>query len=228
MKILLCTEVEDQFSSYMDGSLSGVAMADIQEHLRHCRSCSASFTAWQTTLQSLACLGPAKAPPTLGLQLRVAISRQHSRTWSARWEQICLRWDNTFGPLAVRASAGFASAVLLCGTLALLIGTLATPEPAIARSEPVAPAIPPRFLYVSQPNGFSPSLTMNGSAVVRVYVDATGHVYDYRVLSGANSQANRSAIADEMLWSVFAPAQAFGEPVQGSLILSLTGVSVSG
>jgi anti-sigma factor RsiW len=209
MKILLCTEVEEQFSSYMDGSLSGVAMAEIQEHMRHCRGCTASFAAWQATLQSLACVGQAKMPPTLSLQLRVAISRQRSRTWSTRLEMLKLRWDNTIGPFA-------------------MVGTLANPELAAARSEPAVPATPPRFLYVSQPDGFSPSLTMNGSAVVRVYVDASGHVYDYRVLSGSLDQANRSAIADEMLWSVFAPAQAFGEPVQGSLILSLGGVSVAG
>ena len=210
MKILLCTEVEDQFSHYMDGSLSGVAMAEMQEHIRHCRECALSFTAWQATIQSLNCLGPAKVPPTLGLQLRVAISRQRSHTWGARMEQLRLRWENTLGPFAMRASAGFATAVLMVGTLALLIGTLAAPEPAAARSEPEVAATPPRFLYVSQPDGFSPSLTMNGSAVVRVYVDASGHVYDYRVLSGAVNQANRSAIADEMLWSVFAPARAFG------------------
>jgi anti-sigma factor RsiW len=218
MKILLCTEVEEQFSSYMDGSLSGVAMAEIQEHMRHCRGCTASFAAWQATLQSLACVGQAKMPPTLSLQLRVAISRQRSRTWSTRLEMLKLRWDNTIGPFAM----------LMVGTLGLLVGTLANPELAAARSEPAVPATPPRFLYVSQPDGFSPSLTMNGSAVVRVYVDASGHVYDYRVLSGSLDQANRSAIADEMLWSVFAPAQAFGEPVQGSLILSLGGVSVAG
>ncbi len=228
MKILLCTEVEDQFSNYMDGSLSGVAMAEMQEHMRHCHGCTGSFVAWQGTIRSLASLGQVKAPPTLGLQLRVAISRQRSRTWSARLEMLRLRWDNTIGPFAMRVSAGFATAVLMAGTLALLVGTLANPEPAAARSEPAIPATPPRFLYVSQPDGFSPSLTMNGSAVIRVYVDASGHVYDYHVLSGALDPANRSAIADEMLWSVFAPAQAFGEPVQGSLILSLSGVSVAG
>jgi anti-sigma factor RsiW len=228
MRILLCTEVEDQFSSYMDGSLSGAAMVELQEHMRHCRECTASFAAWQATLRSLSCLGPAKVPPMLGLQLRVAISRERSRTWSGRLELLRLRWENTIGPFAMRASAGLATAVLMVGTFALLVGTLAAPQPAAARSQPAIPATPPRFLYVSQPQGFSPSLTMNGSAVLRVYVDASGHVYDYRVISGSVTAANRAAIADEMLWSVFEPAQAFGESVQGSLLLSLSGVSVSG
>ena len=115
MKILLCTEVEDQFSSYMDGSLSGAAMVEIQEHMRHCRGCTGSFASWQATLQSLACLGQAKAPPMLGLRLRVAISRERSRTWSGRLELLRLRWQNTLGPFAVRASAGFATAVLMGG-----------------------------------------------------------------------------------------------------------------
>ena len=35
MNLLLCSEAEAQFSDYIDGTLTGRAMADVHEHLRH-------------------------------------------------------------------------------------------------------------------------------------------------------------------------------------------------
>ena len=226
--ILLCSEVEEQFSSYLDGTLSGVAMANVQEHLAHCAGCRENFAAWRLTVSALGTLAPLKAPSGLSLQLRVALSQEKARTPWALLDRWKVRWHNTFAPLAVQASAGFASAVLLVGTMLLLVGTLAAPEPASARDEPIGMALPPRLLYTSMPEGSSPIGLLNGSVVVRVFVDASGRVYDYRVISGVADARSRSALADEMLWSVFEPAQVFGEPVRGSVVLSLAGVSVPG
>ena len=228
MTILLCTEAEDQFSNYLDGTLSGVAMADVGEHLRHCAQCSRSFAAWQGTLRALAELGPSKPPPSLALQLRVALSQEKARTAGTRLDRLKVRWQNTVAPLAVQASAGLASATLMLGTVLLLVGTFAAPEPAAARDEPIGMATAPRLLYASLPDGSNPSSALNGSVVVRVFVDASGRVYDYRVISGLADARSRDALADEMMWSVFEPARVFGEPVRGSTILSLAGVSVPG
>ncbi len=228
MTILLCTEAEDRFSSYLDGTLSGVAMADVREHLVHCAQCSKSFAQWRGTLAALSWIGAAKAPPSLPLQLRVAISQEKARTAGTLLRRLRVRWQNTLAPLLVQASAGFASAVLLLGTVLLLVGTFATPEPADARDQPIGMASPPRLLYTALPDGSNPTGTLNGSVVVRVFVDADGRVYDYRVISGVADPRSRSALASEMMWSVFEPAHVFGQPVSGSVILSLAGVSVPG
>ena len=228
MTILLCTETESQFSNYLDGTLTGLAMADVQEHLAHCAQCSRSFAQWRGTLAALTQLGPVKPPPSLSLRLRVAISQEKARTTGSLLKRLRIRWQNTMAPLAVQASAGFASAVLLLGTVLLLVGTLAVPEPADARDQPIGMAAPPRLLYAALPDGSNPVATLNGSVVVRVFVDAAGRVYDYRVISGVADARSRSALANEMMWSVFEPAHVFGEPVRGSLILSLAGVSVPG
>ena len=228
MRILLCTEVEEQFSSYLDGTQPGTAMVEVQEHMRHCAACTRSFAEWRGTLSALAELGTAKIPPSLSLQLRVALSHEKRRTPAARIERLKVAWDNTFAPLMVQLSAGFASSVLLLGTMLLLIGTFATPENAAARDQPMRVTSPPRLLYVSLPDGSNPSSTLNGSVVVRVFVDSTGRVYDYHVISGAADPDSRTAVADDMTWSVFEPAHAFGDPVRGSVILSLVGVSVPG
>ncbi len=228
MKILLCTEVEEQFSSYMDGTLSGIEMVDVQEHMRHCKACTRSFAHWRGTLSALEELGPAKMPPSLSLRLRVALSHEKARTPAARLERLRVSWDNTFAPLMVQLSAGFASSVLLLGTVLLLVGTFVTPEQAAARDQPMQVTSPPRLLYVSLPDGSSPVATINGSVIVRVFVDDHGRVYDYHLISGAIDTGSRVALANEMMWSVFEPAYAFGDPVRGSVILSLAGISVPG
>lgn len=226
--ILLCTEAEDQFSSYLDGTLSGVAMADMQEHFRHCKPCAKAFSQWRGTLAALAQLGTVKPPPDLSLRLRILLSQETARSMGGPLSRWKARWQNTVAPLAVQASAGFASAVLLLGTLLLLVGTFAAPEQAAARDEPIGMASVPRLLYASLPDGTNPADTLNGSIIVRVFVDASGRVYDYRVLSGLADARSQVALASEMMWSVFAPARVFGEPVRGSVVLSLAGVSVPG
>lgn len=226
--ILLCSEAEDQFSEYLDGTLSGVAMADVQEHLRHCAACTRSFAAWRGTLVALGGLGAAKPPAELSLKLRVAISQEKARTAGTWLERLRVRWDNTVAPLAVQAGAGLASTVLLLGTVGLLVGTFATPEPAAARDEPIGMATPPRLLYSTPPDGAGVASSLDGSVVVRVFVDARGRVYDYHVISGVADATSREALANEMMWSVWEPARVFGSPVRGSAVVSLAGVSVPG
>ena len=228
MTLLLCTEAEDQFSAYLDGTLSGVAMADVREHLAHCPACSRSFAGSRATLAALAALPPLKPPPALALRLRVAVSQEKARTVASTIETLKLRWRNTVAPLAVQFSAGLLSAALLLGTVMLLVGTFAAPEQAAARDEPIGMATPPRLLFAAPPDRSSLEAPLNGSVVLRVFVDAEGRVYDYRVISGTADPRSQAALANEMLWSVFAPARVFGEPVRGSVILSLAGVSVPG
>ncbi len=228
MSILLCTEAEERFSPYLDGALSGVEMAEVREHLEHCPLCHESFTHWRETVSTLSRLRPLKAPPSLQLRLRVALSQESARTAGNLLGRLGVRWRNTVAPLAVQASAGFASAVLLLGTVLLLVGTLAAPEPASARDEPIGMALPPRFLYTAAPGGSGPSATLDGSVVVRVFVDSEGRVYDFRVLSGVADARSRAALTTNLMWSVFEPARVFGEPVRGSVILSVAGVSVPG
>ena len=228
MNLLICSEAEAQFSAYLDGTLSGVAMADVQEHLRHCGDCTEAFAQWRGTLGVLSQLRPLKPPPSLALQLRVAVSREKANTPASWLRRAKLRWENTIAPLAVQASAGLASAVLLLGTVGLLVGTFAAPEPAAARDEPIGMATPPRLLYTTLPDGSNPATAINGSMVIRVFVNAMGRVYDYRVISGTMDSRSREALADEMMWSVFEPARVFNQPVRGSVIVSLAGVSVPG
>jgi hypothetical protein len=53
-------------------------------------------------------------------------------------------------------------------------------------------------------------------------------VYDYKIVSGSSDIKTRSQLENALLFSVFAPAQVFGQPVRGTVVLSFSGVSVRG
>jgi len=226
-------------------------MQQVAAHLDRCSACSDDFAAWRRTQQMLADLGPAKAPPDLALRLRVALSQEHSRTTRqslAKWQ---VRWQNTWAPFLLRASAGFASAVLLIGSVALLIGAFASPETVEARDEPSSAAISPRFLY-SMTESNAPQSSIGGTiggtrhsagkgkdtveavdastnqVVVEAYVNDEGRVYDYRIISGPDTPSTRAQVENLLLFSVFEPARVFGEPVRGVAVVSFSGISVQG
>ena len=223
-----CSSIRDQFSSYLDGAITGVAMQSVAAHLESCAPCGTDFAAWRATQLLLAGLGPAKPPADLALRLRVAISQERAHTARrslARWQ---VRWQNTVAPLLLQASAGLASAVLLIGTVTLLVGTFAAPEPLQASDAPPATASSPRFLYSTFENTDGAMARRGDSLIIEAYVDDEGRVYDFRILSGPDDPRIRAQIENMLLFSVFEPARVFGQPVKGLAVLSFSGVSVRG
>jgi anti-sigma factor RsiW len=244
-----CKTIRERFSAYLDGALTGVAMQQTAAHLESCAECEREFSGWRAMQAALAKLGPAKAPADLALRLRVTLSQEQTRTTRqslARWQ---VRWHNTMAPFLLRASAGFASAVLLLGTAAVLIGAFASPEPVEARDASADAATSPRFLYSllasstpetdeaqavkphqSNSRGVARTATVQdaNAVVVEAYVNSAGRVYDYRIISGPNDAASRAQVENLLLFSVFEPARVFGEPVRGVAVLSFSGVSVQG
>lgn len=242
-----CDSIRERFSAYLDGDLTGVAMRETAAHLELCAECHSEFAGWRAMQSALGELGPTKAPADLALRLRVAISQEHARAPRqvlARWQ---VRWQNTVAPFLLRASAGVASAVLLLGTAAVLVGAFATPQPVEARDVPASAVTSPRFLYSaptsSTPGTYDPetagprdvstrvpagTVERASPVVVEAYVNREGRVYDYRIISGPDTPESRAQIENLLLFSVFEPAHVFGEPVRGIAVLYFSGISVHG
>jgi anti-sigma factor RsiW len=219
-----CTHYREQFSEYLDGAVSGAAMQAIAAHLEVCSGCSADFAQWRKSQALVSSIGSAKAPENLGLRLRVALSQESANTAREKLERGRVRWQNTFRPLIWQISAGFASTVALIGGVALMIGMFGT-EPLLARDEPLPGASSPRFLY--SPFRFAPDEAVadgNSPVVVEAFVNGEGRVYDYKIISGSTDTKTRSQLEDTLLWSVFAPAQVFGQPARGTVLLSFSEV----
>ncbi len=224
-----CSNMQAKFTEYLDGRLTGREMQRVAAHLDRCRECAAEWTAMRQMQSSLAGLGPVPEPEDLLLRIRVAVSRERARKRQGAFHAWNLAWKNTVGPFLLQASAGFASAVLLMGTVIVLVTMFTRPESARANAdEPLGMATGPHLLYLSPGAGSNQIGTVSGPVVVEAYVNGAGQVYDYRIVSGPTDSATRAEVEDMLLWSVFEPARRFGRPVRGLAVLSFSGVSVRG
>jgi hypothetical protein len=213
----------------MDDRLNGREMQFIAAHLEDCRACSREWSSLRQVQASLASLGPAPEPADLPLRIRVAISRERARSRQSIFTGWNLAWRNTLGPFLLQASAGFASAVLIMGSVIVLATMFTQPEIAHAsKDEPLGNATAPRLLYLSSAVGNNEIESFSNPVVVEAYINGAGRVYDYRIVSGPTDAATRSQIENLLLFSVFEPARFFGQPVRGLAVLSFSGVSVRG
>ena len=224
-----CSSIQTGFSDYLDSRLSGREMQQMAAHLEVCAGCKREWESLRRTQASLAMLGPVPEPPDLLLRIRVAVSQERARNRRHPFEGLSLAWQNTVGPFLLQASAGFASAVLLLGTVIVLVGMFTQPQAAqAAKDEPLGMATAPRLMYLSSGDGSDDINTIPGPVVVEAYVNDAGEVYDYRIVSGPNDEATRSEVENLLVGSKFEPARFFGQPVRGLAVLSFAGVSVRG
>ena len=224
-----CNKVLARLTDYLDGRMTGLEMQKIDAHLAACAGCAREWEAQGALQASLASLGPVPGPPDLPLRIRVALSQERARGRRNIFVAWDLAWKNTVGPFLLQAGAGFASATLLLGTVVLLITVFAKPEAALATpDEPLGNATAPRLLYFSNAQGGNQMDAIDGPVLVEVYVNDAGEVYDYRILSGPVDDATRTQVENLLLFSRFAPARFFGQPVRGLAVLSFSGVSVRG
>jgi hypothetical protein len=121
------------------------------------------------------------------------------------------------------ATAGLVTAIVFFG---LLIGFFALPPSVSASSDvPTLLYTPPEFAG----SQFSLGSVNADSIVVEADVDESGHVQDFRVISAPpNSDEAIREINNVMLFTVFRPATAFGQPTSGSVVLSFSKINVKG
>ena len=227
--IMLCPEVSERFSLYLDGAVSGHEMLAIASHLETCLNCQKQFRSLQAVQQSLASLGAIRPPADLGTRLRVAISHERVRTRTSVIERLQesfhLRWQNALRPLVLQVSAGLAGAVVLVGGVVFLLGLVAVPEPVMANDEPLGALTTPHYIYsVERPRPIIAS--HDSTIIVDALINDHGEVYDYTIVSGPEDEATRRQITSQLLESVFEPARAFGAPTRGRVVLTFSGVSV--
>jgi len=215
-----CPAIRSQFSEYLDGAVSGAEMHSIAAHLQSCDPCAAEFAESRHLQSLLSGIGPAKAPADLGLRLRVAISQERARTTRRRLDRWQVYWDNSLAPVLARGAAGLASAAILLGALALMVGTVAAP-PTVAANETAAESTStPRFLYTV--GSTDSSSAFRRPVVVEAEVSKSGRVYAYRILSGPQSRAVREQLDNFLLMSHFTPALFYGIPVPSRAVLSFS------
>jgi hypothetical protein len=170
---------------------------------------------------------PARTPPAaLTTSLRVLASRERQRThrgWSeafSAWTGRTRLWiDNLMRPLAVPFAGGVLSAVALFGiwlvptyplraTNNFDIPTTLTTDPTVKRLN-------------------SEGLSSKDVIVIDVFVDDSGHMIDYKVVSGVlKDAALRRRLENILVFTDFFPATEFGRPKAGRTRLSVVSSSI--
>jgi anti-sigma factor RsiW len=223
----ICAAVRESFSGYLDGAISGREMQTLHAHLEACLECKSEFEAWRGVQQVLGTVGALKAPADLGLRLRLAISHESARRQGHWWDVITSRWDNMLRPALVQASAGLAGAVVLIGSIAMLVGVVAAPQAVLANDEPLGALTSPHYLYSA--THLEPVMTpTDATIVIQADVNAAGKVYDYTILSGPKDDSTNAQVRDQLLLQIYEPARVFGEPIKGQVLITFSGVSVHG
>jgi hypothetical protein len=212
-----CLEIRNCFSDYVDGICSQETVRSLRYHLRYCGSCQKELECAQALQSELRALPRRAVPAGPDLRLKVRVSQELNRHLLSR---LAVRMDNMFRELLLPAGCGLAVAVFC---FFLFLGSGAVP----VNSRPDVPlsfVTPPQVLTLA-PLDFS---TGDKPVVVVTYINSTGQVTRYRVLSGQHSPELMHNLDRLIYFSQFSPATTFGRPTKGRVILALKQITVRG
>ncbi len=164
------------------------------------------------------------APIQLNSRLRVIASRERQRrlqrlTWQQRWQtgldRLRLMASISLRPLAVPFAGGLCFAVILFSMV----------MPGITvRASDLTFDVPTVLSTVASVKGLQPIGLSENEVVLDVVIDEQGRMIDYAVLQGdlTRNPGLRRQIENNLLFTKFTPATAFGQPMSGRIRVSLT------
>ena len=219
-----CAKVNGLLSPYLDGVVTGTQMQAVRQHLEACSACSQEFTFLRQTQQLLSRGVRPNPPADLGLNLRLAVSREAAQA-RRPYEGLRVRLENTLNAFMVPATAGLVCAVLIFGLVAAI---LAIPGQLQANNQDV-----PLVLNTGpelQESAFGTMSSINAeSLVIEAYVDSHGRVEDYKILSDpGDSQELLPQVKSMLIFTTFRPAMSMGHPISSRAVLSFSRISVRG
>lgn len=217
-----CEEAKPLFSPYLDGAMSGAERLDVSAHLRECSECRSDYNSLENTRTLVSSVGRRQAPADLALKIKVAISSENARNRRGLVQRYLVRLENAFNGLMFPATAGVLSAIIFFG---VLIGLLVPAQVSASDDVPSTFYTPPRLQVSDYPQ---PQLNLEMPVVIETYVDSSGRVENYRIISGPDDEEVREQLDRALLFTLFIPAQSFGRPVPGKAIMSFSNISVKG
>jgi hypothetical protein len=213
-----CLTVKSKLSAYLDGAVSEEERLKLRLHLHSCRICSRDAEKFQRLRDALRALPPRVPPPELAVRLRVVASHERDRVHGAApafraWRTSAnLFLKNLMRPIAVPLVGGICSAIFLFGTLVPSFTWHKTPGdvPTVLSTEPAVKTI--------SPLGFMD----DANAVVDLRIDEEGRIVNYAITGAEGQKAEqlRRSIENNLLFTTFTPATAFGKPIAGTIRIS--------
>lgn len=226
-----CRSARLQLAGYLDGAISAHAHATVRAHLESCTACRNELEIYRQMSAYMARVERAAAPPDLAVKIRLRAARAEAtpRLYRRAWTRAVLVFENILGPLAVPATGGILTAVMVFVFVvqSMLVGIpfgvirddLPTKLLEPARLESLAPFPIPA---VTDGHGSEPLL-------LEATLNAQGQVVYYRILSGPDTPVVRRQVDQVLLFSRFRPELSFGRPTSGGrVMLSFSEIRVRG
>jgi hypothetical protein len=212
-----CLEIRDHFSDYVDGLCSQDALLSLRYHLRYCDACRNELDRAESLQNGLRSLPRRVVRKEADLRLKVRVSQELNRNVLGK---LVVRLDNALRERLLPAGGGLAIAAL-CVCLFLACEAI----PVNSRPDvPLSFVTAPHVLALA-PVDFK---TGNKSLIVMTYIDASGDVISYKVVSGQHSPQLMRHLDRFIYFSHFSPATTFGRPTAGRVILALKEITVRG
>jgi hypothetical protein len=221
-----CIEAQPLFPAVLDESVTGAEMQALSSHMETCADCRSEYRKLQNTHLLVASLGRKAAPPDLALKIRLALSRERSRTWSHILQRYSVRLENLANAFMVPATAGILSTILFfCAIAGFFVQAEASSDDMVSNVY-LSPRLQPPQTAMS--SVADTDLNLDIPVVIRAYVDANGRIQNYEVIAGPDTPQIRSQLNRALLFTSFSPAYAFGRPVPGVAVISFSHVNVKG
>lgn len=236
---MTCKDVRGKLPGYLDGALASAVRAGVHEHLEVCAECRRGLDRYEKLMRALSQTVASKPPEDLAVRIRVAVAQaretQGFGAWLATWRtRAGLMLEHGFKPLALPATGGFVSAMLVFVLVLQLIVPGITVQ-AVPNDVPINLLRPAELISLSGfPGPWAPErsdvdLGIPHGLLVDVIVDANGQMVSYQILSGPDDPSVRRQLDQLLLFSRFRPMMSFGRPTGGGhVVLSFSEVRVKG
>ena len=212
--------------------MSVVERQAVRSHLNGCRSCALESREQQRLRRDMRSL-PRRTPPAdLTLRLRVIASKARAEIqgpgrWTRLRNRVSVRLENLMRPMALPAVGGLCSAVFMFSAL------IQSFTPAFAMARDASIFDPPTSLSTEPMVKYMAPIAFGGDAIVDVDIDNNGCIIGYSIVSvgDQNNEQLRRSIQNNLLFTEFWPATAFGVPVSGTIRISYrspAGIDVKG
>ena len=211
-----CSEARPLFPTYQDNAVTGAEMYALSDHLSACPGCRSEYRKLENTRLLVVSLGRKAAPANLGLKIRVALSQERSRGWRNLLQGYMVRLENGVNAFMLPATAGILTAIIFFGALT---GFFVPAQ--VSADDLIAPRVQGTW-------PFAADLNVDEPVVIQAFVDATGRVQNYEIISGPDNAGVRSQLNRALLFTSFSPAYALGQPVPGTAIICFSHVNVKG
>lgn len=217
-----CLTVRRKASAYADNALSQEERREMRQHMQDCQVCARESERYQRIREALRSL-PRRVPPSdLTVRLRVAASQARIRTadgaspWTRARDRFQLALSNLMRPLALPLAGGLCAALVLFSALVpTFTATFAINKTDALLDVPTMLTTEPSLKYMA------PIAFAEADAVVDLNIDDQGRIVNYSIVSApGQTEQLRRRIENNLLFTEFWPATAFGKPIAGTVRIS--------